>query len=352
MPYDSTLPGATGEITAAWLTRALSSALPGVTVTEAEVLHVTEGTASRVRLGLSYNQAGRDAGLPPTLWFKSGFNPHNDMVADLCRREVFFYRDFAPRLALNLPKAYFAEVDASGRAVLLMEDLGDRGASFPGGPVTLTPDQTANALDELAQLHARFWQADELGVTPWLSGPMPHEWALLEFTEEAHWAECMAGERCAPLPPIFRDRARVREGHRRMLAQRDAFGRCLIHGDPHPGNMFIEESGKVGILDWQLAMTGNWAHDFAEFFCVAMTPADRRAHEREMMRFYLSRLAFYGVSAPDFDAGWRAFRQHILYTITWFIVPLHMQPLSVQAANGARWLEAALDHDPLEALGV
>ena len=57
MPSKS-LPIRVEELTAEWLTRALSSRYPETVVTEVHIGTIIAGTATKVRLLLSYNDAG------------------------------------------------------------------------------------------------------------------------------------------------------------------------------------------------------------------------------------------------------------------------------------------------------
>ena len=79
----------------------------------------------------------------------------------LYQREVLFYRDIAPTVALRIPRSYVAEFDVdTHRFVLVMEDLSPaRSADQISG---LSLEHTRLALDEIASLHARWWNRPEL----------------------------------------------------------------------------------------------------------------------------------------------------------------------------------------------
>jgi len=96
---DMQLPLAPQEITAEWLTDALAFRFPGVRVTGAEIADIINGTSTKVRVRLHYNRAGLDAGLPPTLIVKGGFEAHSPSMKDMCLNETRFYRDVQPYIS-------------------------------------------------------------------------------------------------------------------------------------------------------------------------------------------------------------------------------------------------------------
>jgi hypothetical protein len=56
------------DLTAEWLTTVRAVRYPGTQVTSLFIGSVIRGTATNVRLLLTYNDAGHRHGLPPTLW--------------------------------------------------------------------------------------------------------------------------------------------------------------------------------------------------------------------------------------------------------------------------------------------
>src|SRR5262245_885382 len=94
------LPNSLEELNADWLTTALSQAYPGTVVKHAALGTVIRGTATKARVLLDYNDTGHAHGLPPTLWFKGGFEAHSsgEHMMSVYAAEGAFYRDLAPRL--------------------------------------------------------------------------------------------------------------------------------------------------------------------------------------------------------------------------------------------------------------
>ncbi|GAC1637254.1 MAG: hypothetical protein NVS4B6_06500 [Mycobacterium sp.] len=118
--------------------------------------------------------------------------------------------------------------------------------------------------------------------------------------------------------------------------------------------MFYVDGHRGGLLDWQLALRGNWALDVGYILSTALTPEQRATHERDLLTGYLDRLSALGVAdAPSFDEAWHRYRQSVLYGIAmWLITPGGVHSEEVQAENLRRCLAAGEDLDTLAALGV
>jgi aminoglycoside phosphotransferase (APT) family kinase protein len=346
------LPLSLDEITPGWLTEALGVAHPGVEVTSVEIDHVIHGTASKALLRLTYNDAGLEAGLPPTLCAKGGFR-------EALRRRVWgglmletrFYRTVAPQLKINIPRCYFAGIDEENRqAVVLLEDLSARGVAFTGAEPALTPDAVAAMLALQATLHAQWWERPDLHQFDGWQEPMRKymRWQL----RPARWAECLDMRQGADVPAPFRDRDVVESALERLWAADDAAPQTLVHGDPHPGNMYFETDGAPGLLDWQCAMRGSWAHDVTYSIMCSLDVDDRRANESALLAHYLDCLAGAGVEPPTSQRAWLEYRRHVLHGFA-MVTPSALDQASedTTATLAQRCQLAAEDHDILQVLG-
>ncbi|GMT12500.1 hypothetical protein PFISCL1PPCAC_3797 [Pristionchus fissidentatus] len=72
--------------------------------------------------------------------------------------------------------------------------------------------------------------------------------------------------------------------------------RSLVHCDLWPNNMLFEKTPDhpqgtlMAIVDWQCANVGNALLDVASAIGVCLTPEDRRAHEEELVEYYLGEM--------------------------------------------------------------
>src|SRR5690606_6774983 len=105
----SDVPASVHAITAEWLTAVLCRGHPGAHVTGFEIEFSSSGTQARHRIRLDYDEAGRAAGLPATVFTKSLPSFVTRMVAGFngqARVEASFYSQVRPRLEIEAPKGY------------------------------------------------------------------------------------------------------------------------------------------------------------------------------------------------------------------------------------------------------
>ncbi len=95
------------EITPGWLTAALSERHPGIEVGAACLGEPIHGTGTNLLVTLDYARPpGEGPALPSTMWLKSCFEPHFEMMADngLYEFESRFYEQLARRVSVTLPR--------------------------------------------------------------------------------------------------------------------------------------------------------------------------------------------------------------------------------------------------------
>lgn len=355
------LPLVPEDVTADWLSAALARRHPGTRVESLEVSDILWGTGTKLMATARYNEAGRAHGLPERLCIKAGLAEHRELVKFCYQTEARFFAELAPRLAMGLPHVLYADLnDAQGMVV--MEDLRAADAHICRVQEPLTRAQAAAFLDDLAALHARWWDSPDLadeGELGWLMrhDPLPDE-AWGDFgrgqLEPETWAHYMSLPRSLAVPAPCRDREAV---HAALQALR-RFGeeglRCVVHGDAHFGNMYITAEGKPGFLDWQTVRRGHWAQDVTYFYVSALDPLDRRAWEKGLIAGYLAALARHGVAHPPSEAeAWRAIRAHVVYGLFyWMVNPVEWQAEVNNAAVAPRFAWAAVDLDAPPVGGV
>jgi hypothetical protein len=358
---DAVAPAATLEdVTASWLTEALQLRHPGVEVTSVHVGQTRVGTNATARILLNYTRAGHEAGLPATMYVKGGWDGRavNGVV-----NEARFYQHLAPHLpGVNLPATYFVSVDdTSGSAVIVMEDLYARNAILCGPEESLDPDQAFDVAGQLAELHGFWFDSPELEAADWLHrGSMVADLDADSFEQETGiygsfkewwWEKRIVGDHAADLPAPLKDRLLVKQATANLHRLERGEAQCVVHGDPHLGNMFVDAAGRPGIYDWG-ANPGSWAHDLNYAIVGSLSVADRRAHERDILDHYLARLAEVGAKAPSRDDAWLSWRRQTLHGFLWVMCSPRQQPEELIALQTQRFGTAAEDHDMLEALEV
>ena len=181
------VPGHPGDVTAAWLARAMRAGnVPGaahVARVDAEVIGEDRGfTGVVARLTPRYREPV--SGAPRTLIGKFPLAERADestyrqaqgastellrRFAERAAREVEFFR-FAGSELTQVPVCYFghADVDA-GEVLLLLEDLS---AGVPGDALAgCSVEQARSVVNGIQTVHARWWNDDTLASLAWLPG--------------------------------------------------------------------------------------------------------------------------------------------------------------------------------------
>jgi hypothetical protein len=351
---DLKVPTNATEITAEWMTSILEPAYPGTIVESVHLGSIIHGTATKIRLLLTYNEEGHKHRLPPTMWFKGGFEEHSghaDLMA-VYNGEASFFRYLAGDLDIGCPKCYGTIIDPeTGRSCILLEDLLSQNATFGHASKPASPEQAAAVLSFLAKLHGRYWQRTaELDQYDWLKGggALLGGGVTAKQFEPENWNTCMKLPRAEFVTGPLRDRERIGKLMLHMLSTDVANAQCLAHGDPHLGNTFMNPDGRVSYLDWQTIMLGYWAFDVAYFMTTALTVADRRHAERDLIAHYCKELGEEDIALP-FDLAWLQYRRHSLYNLAWGAGTPGWQPEEVYCINSERAFAAALDLDMLGA---
>lgn len=341
-----------GWITPATISDLLIRRFPGTVVETLDILQVIRGTATKLLLGLRYNAAGVEHGLPARVFIKGGLEAHSPAFRQLYATEAAFYRDVAPRCDVNCPRSlYEFGEDVAAEPVILLEDLNLRGVDFGNPSVPLSPDQARKVLELLAHCHAAFWSQTE--AFRWLpeSGQVFSS-LITGWTDLEHWDNHMRLPRAAGVPAELKDRQLIRAALLRMVQLDLGQADCVIHGDPHIGNLFFERDGRPGYLDWQTTMRGNWAHDVAEFMVTALSIEDRRRHESNLLAHYLGCLADYGVTPPAPEQAWHAYVRHLVWGFMWVLCPTLLQSEEACTRNSERAGAAIRDLNVIESLGA
>lgn len=346
-------PSTAEGITPDYVTGLLSEAHPGVVVEDVEVVDAkTYGeqmvsTAGRALLRLRYRG---ETDLPTQLVLKIPRGV-DTIMAPFYANEVSFYRRIRPELAIEAPRCFGGAFDAETSSFgLLLEDLTLRDVRFPNVTQPVTPETVRHLLDTLAALHARYWESPRFsgdlafveahvggGVSELMNGAAPiviqHEIDTENFKREMV-------QRLRTTGPELLAGVQAVQRHQAGLPQ------TLLHGDTHLGNTYILPDGRGGLLDWQLMVRGHAMHDVNYLVTTALSIGDRRAHERELLTYYLARLRAEGVvQPPSFEDAWREYRRTLVWGvyIGWLTTPVVNYGWEINVLNHLRLTTAFED---------
>jgi hypothetical protein len=283
-------------------------------------------------------------GLPRDLCIKGYFADCSDGAAQsrsAGEPEALFYRESSDHLGVRTLRCLYADVDPVTRhGVVITEDVIAGGAVFLDALSPYRPDQVALSLGQLAVLHGRTWNSARLD-TPWLA-------PRLEATMRARGLKEIRGNFGGPIgarvPDEVRDPERLIETVALLppkLAGADP--RCLLHGDAHVGNLYLDALSEPCFVDWQLVQRGPWYLDVGYHLGCALSVEDRRLHERELLTTYLHRLEAEGGQRPPWDEAWRRIGVGMLYGFFLWAITLRVDP-SVTTVMLERLGAAVADH--------
>jgi hypothetical protein len=359
------VPRSPADITADWLSAVLCPTVPGARVTSVTRHDGTAGTTTRQALEVAYNDAGTAARLPTRLFVKCTTTLAQRVMlglGGLIHGEPGFYGQVRPGLEIEAPTGYFGAVHArSWRSVVVLEDVvHTRGARFWRPGIRVGREQIEDLLSNVARWHGALWDSPRLGGWRWLRTPADQMRLIDALISMADRRAVGAARAREVIPVALRERQEdLYEGMRRSMHILSQPPRTYLHGDLHIANSYLTRDGRMGIADWQVGLQGSWAYDLAYIVATALTVGDRRACERDLLDFYLDRLAAAGGAEMSRDHAWQAYRQATFYPYFAWVYTIGrsrlqptFQPEDVSLLMIERIAAAIEDLDSLAAVGL
>ena len=351
-------------ITPEWLTDALIGAGKAEKIVACRLDERDEGTASRRRIFLEYNDAGRAANLPATVFGKSTQHLENRFIIGMnggIEAEVTFYQAVRPKLDVEAPRALFARFNPKSlNSIILLHDMRDEVTFCPyDQPMTLELAQSQMRV--LATVHAAYYQSPELDTTlaPWNTW---EDYFAITAKEAGFEQACQRGftEAREVVPPaLFRHEAEIWPATVDAIALHSRLPRMLVHSDVHLKNWYVASPTRMGLTDWQCSCKGHWSRDLSYCISTALTVEQRRAWEQDLLRYYLDLMAQKGVPPIAFDDAWLAYRAQMFGALAWWTGTLGqppeapaMQPRAASLTFIERMANAVHDLDSLDAVKV
>lgn len=350
------LPRSPNDLTPALMIDLIGDFRPRTVVSAVEVLDSrmfgkdTVSTSGRATIKVDY-AAGSGAGMPTQYVVKMA-RVLDEICAPFYANEVAFYSKLRPQLAIEAPRVFGCRYDPESLLfAIVLEDLSQSEATFPSVMTPVSVDQVRGLLDTLARLHARFWDSAELATgLSWL---------------ETHLHGGVAEHMNEFVPPHIRNEIETSQIKREMVQRlgwtadelyagvaalqrhQDGLPQTVLHGDTHIGNTYLLPGDRGGLLDWQLMVRGPAIHDVAYLITTALPVAERRKHERDLLIWYLDRLAAHGAAAPGFEEMWLEHRRAMIWGvyIGWLTTPATHYGVEITTLNLLRTMAAFEDHD-------
>ena len=330
-------------LTPEWLTAALQPRF-GVTVTSVIPGPVVARVCTNARFRIECDGA-MPPELPSGLCAKGFFGEFMRGHRQAGEPEARFYGELAPTLDVRTLRTVYAGVDSVTRhGVVISEDVVAQGATFLDVTSAYTPDQAAASLDELAKLHVATWEAPQYADEEWLASRLGRQLEARGVNEVRGNFEGPIG---SGVPEEVRDAERLVSVYRALvLEMTTATPWCVVHGDPHINNLYLDAEGNPCIVDWQLVQRAPWYLDVGYHLACVLSVEDRRLAERDLVNHYLDRLKSAGITSPDPDAVWDGIRRGIIHGLFLWGITLMVDP-AITAIMLERLGTAAADHDAL-----
>ncbi|HXZ61628.1 MAG TPA: phosphotransferase [Acidimicrobiales bacterium] len=327
-----------------WLSQALGQRYPGISVVSVQRGPIVSRVSTNARFRVEC-RGSSPRGLPADLCVKGYFADCSDAAA-VSRTagvpEVLFYRHLAAASGVRTLECFYADVDPVTRhGVVITADVAAQGAAFLDALSPYSSDQVAESLEQYAVLHGRTWASGRTDQ-PWLA-------PRLEATMRARGLREISGNFEGPIgsrvPVAARDAERLVDVVRRLaqLLERTE-PRCLLHGDAHVGNLYLDAAGRPCLVDWQLVQHGPWYLDVGYHIGCTMGPEERRRTESDLLAHYLDRLRAEGADAPAWDDAWRSIRLGLVYGFFLWAITLKVAP-RITTVMLERLGTAVADHD-------
>ena len=330
-----------------WLTEALQVRYPGcevVSVTRREVI-------SRVATNAAFSiECAEPLGDGPShdLYIKGYFTDVGAKFRFAGIPESLFYRTIATSVGVPTMTCVYADLDTESLfSVVVTKDLGVHGARFLDGRSEYSIDQLAESLGDLATLHAGTWMNPRYADAEWLAS------RLDQYTQRRGVEEILVnfdGPIGAGVPAEVRDAQRLFDVYSALGTQ--VAGEtpwCVIHGDPHIGNVMLDPGGRPAFYDWQLVQRAPWYLDVGYHLAASVSVEDRRANESDLIRHYLDRLAAGGVEVPSETEAWAGIRRGMVHGFYLWAITLQVDP-EITTRLLERLGTAVADHDAFAAV--
>ena len=357
------VPCSPGAITTEWLTAVLCDKVPDAAVRQVEVRPASAGTHERHRLLLTYNEEGRGAGMPGSLFTKSLPSVVTRMIGGFngtARAEGRFYMELRPQIEIEAPVGYHAAFDPNTFAsILLLEDLAaTKSATFCNNKTYVTRAMAEIMIDLLAALHARFYGDSGFATQYRWVAPYPRWFTIGARKMDLERYTRKAFDAASQVIPqkVLAKRDAVWPAAMLALAVHENEPQGLLHSDVHIGNWYLTGTGKMGLCDWQCLSRGHWSRDVAYAVTASLTPADRRIWEKDLLVRYLERFAALIGATPNYEESFRNYRQQIVHALLMWTITLCHSPLlpNMQSTDTTltmieRITTAMADLDALEA---
>ena len=201
-----------------------------------------------------------------------------------------------------MPSRYYSAWDEDTRSsVLVLEDMSpaQAGDNLAG----CTVETAKSILEQLAGFHGRWWNSSRLRDLTWLTA-FDETWRFNAGEYSESWGPFVAyvGDKLSAESIAIGEK--IGKSIHLITGRLTEHPETLLHGDFHLDNMLFTdaEQGKISaVIDWELVSRGLGAFDVGYFFSRAISTADRRSSQTDLLKAYHDALIGQGGWGYSFD---------------------------------------------------
>jgi hypothetical protein len=325
----------------AWLSWALDDISEGDRIVAVEEADTSKTLAQKTRFSVTVEGADGTLRTRPYC-VKAHF--HEEGPGSLAP-EARFYRDLAPAVGIRTPRAYYAGVDDAERGLIVMDDVIGNGGRFLSAREPYTVATAMDSLGQLAQLHAATWGTPTPAGCEWI---VPRVTSIARMFTADHLQRLLDDGRCAGVDHEYQEGGSLLAA---IAATGELAPTCVLHGDTHSGNVYLDAEGRACWLDWQVVQSGHWSTDVSYHLGTVLSVDDRRTHEVELLQHYLAELDRLGAKAPSWDDAWNRYASGFAFGYFFWVITT-VSSREVVMLHMPRLATAMSDHDTYGRLGV
>jgi Phosphotransferase enzyme family len=351
MTTDVRVPRSLAALGPDWFTEHLGTAVQSVSMAP---VAVASAAGSLARAELSYPEEGSG---PRFVILKGRGDSENqrrmESALGLSAREQLFYSRIADAIPVAAPRCYFVG-EVGGAEPVVLEDLAHLRAGDQVAGLSMT--DALRLIDDLALLHARYWETEPPGGDPdrlisWTDPTIAGMITMLVCSGVDNLRARYSGRvRDQLLDAVA---AAAPEWHK-VLARCAEGPHTFVHNDFRLDNIFFAPDGCPVVIDWQLAGRCRGTQDVAYLLSGSMTEDMLRASWPDLLSRYHAALVSNGVRDYSFDQCLWDYRQSLLYTIAPGIAMLGQMQLAADERGlaDALVLRTLVHADELDAFGT
>jgi hypothetical protein len=235
--------------------------------------------------------------------------------------EIRTYGHVTGQVPFRTPKSYYADMRVdSNEFILLLEDMAP--ARIGDQIAGCSAADAASIVPQLAAFHARFWESpllEQFSWMPYYNDPCHHH-AQDSYRQAWPPFQTFVGDR---LPASVRKACEWLNDN--VVHLQDLLSEppiTVMHGDFRLDNLVFPSANAsdLVVLDWQITSRGRGAFDLGYFLCTSLSPQDRAAQERALIRSYVDALAAGGVRGYGVDECMRDYRLTALFCMVYTVI--------------------------------